>query len=1010
MKTDGVASARPHPSIGPQSSRELLVSELEAMRLLLDQGQASLAVSRLKYLIKATRHEPSLLAQAHCTLSVALEMQSRHSESLEVVQIYEAPVSRDKLDADTAATVRVHLGLAYRHTGDYPKAIALLNAVLRDTAETGSVARIGEVNIALARVYRSINEYRIARDYANKALEHYRSVGDWRGLADSYVGIAMADIQVGDHEAALENFEQVIRLIGDRPVPVLLGNIYSDAAAACWHLRRPHDGIRYLEKAITYYEGTDDKAGAASGYNNLGIHLVLTGDWDRAQEVFERAVALTSEIDELGARTSVIFDSIGELHMLRGNLDEAQSFLEQAVKLATESGNKWYTEQALRTLTRCYLARTDAKRALVEAQKALSLAEGMGDRQGVWESRVLLAEAHLQSGDTKQCTALLQNIFSEMEDSVAAHLGTMGEAQHLAGLLALTQEDALLAAHHFARSLSIFEMLRNRYCEARAHHDLGRAYAIVQPERAAEHLSLAVNTFRGLGAQLALARAEEALASLKSAAPETQREESPARLQLLTLRLTEAVASRELLLRELAAIIYQETKARRVLIFEPEEDGRSKIIMAHGCTSAESARLAEAISDVKTDHRRTQLELKHDAVVIELRAKSAKPVTVFISPRAATLLPSGRFIDSLLRVAEMGIDLCALRESAWAERGSKNVSMLDNQSIVPGFIHSSPAMALLVDEMHRIRSSDVTVLVTGASGTGKELVARAVHNLSARRAESFVPFNCTAVPKELSEGYLFGYRKGAFTGAAADSTGVIRTAAGGTLFIDEVGDLPLDVQPKLLRFLQEGEIQPLGEQRPLKVDVRVIAATNTDLERMVEEGRFREDLYYRLNVIRLRVPPLRERRSEIPLLVNYYLSHYATKFGRKAIQITPQTVDLLMVYDWPGNVRQLCNEIQRIVARVEDGILITPEHLSPELIRSSVYITVPTSTTSTSPAAGASLENLSLSAAVMDLERRMVAEALRNNGGNISRAARQLGLTRRGLQLKLGRYEMSAIT
>jgi len=217
---------------------------------------------------------------------------------------------------------------------------------------------------------------------------------------------------------------------------------------------------------------------------------------------------------------------------------------------------------------------------------------------------------------------------------------------------------------------------------------------------------------------------------------------------------------------------------------------------------------------------------------------------------------------------------------------------------MPGFIHSSPAMTKLVEEVHKIRSSDVTVLVTGESGTGKELVARAIHALSSRRSRVFVPFNCTAVPKELSEGYLFGYRRGAFTGAVTDSAGVIRTAGGGTLFLDEIGDLPLDVQPKLLRFLQEGEIQPLGEQRPIKVDVRIIAATNTDLEEMVAQSKFREDLYYRLNVIRLRVPPLRERRSEIPTIVNYYINHYSARFGRKNIQMTPQAVDLLMVSDW----------------------------------------------------------------------------------------------------------------
>jgi len=321
-------------------------------------------------------------------------------------------------------------------------------------------------------------------------------------------------------------------------------------------------------------------------------------------------------------------------------------------------------------------------------------------------------------------------------------------------------------------------------------------------------------------------------------------------------------------------------------------------------------------------------------------------------------------------------------------------------------------MTRLVEEVHKIRSSDVTVLVTGESGTGKELVARAIHALSSRREKVFVPFNCTAVPKELSEGYLFGYRRGAFTGAVKDSDGVIRTAAGGTLFLDEVGDLPIDVQPKLLRFLQEGEIQPLGEQRPVKVDVRIIAATNTDLEEMVAQGRFREDLYYRLNVIRLRVPPLRERRSEIPTIVNYYVNHYSAKFGRHEVQITPQAIDLLMVAEWPGNVRQLCNEIQRVVARAEDGAVITPEHLSPELRRMGAPVTPAATVTSIGNLGGPSvtvpLQNVTLADALAEVERRMIREALRKHNGNISRAARELGLTRRGLYLKLDRLEMSA--
>ena len=198
----------------------------------------------------------------------------------------------------------------------------------------------------------------------------------------------------------------------------------------------------------------------------------------------------------------------------------------------------------------------------------------------------------------------------------------------------------------------------------------------------------------------------------------------------------------------------------------------------------------------------------------------------------------------------------------------------------------------------------------------------------------------------------------------------------------------------------------------MKVDVRIIAATNTDLEEMVAQSRFREDLYYRLNVIRLRVPPLRERRSEIPTIVNYYVNHYSSKFGRRDIQITPQAIDLLMVADWPGNVRQLCNEVQRVIARSEDGTIITPEELSPELRRMKTVTApatvTPIGATGSGGSATVPLESTTLAGALAEVERKMIAEALRKHGGNISRAARELGLTRRGLYLKLDRYEMSA--
>ena len=1001
-----LADARVRLRSRSRPSNDSLVQELGEIRSLLDQGLSSEAKLRLTSIISTGRSYPNILALARCSLSTALEMQGHYRESLAAVVMYESPESRDKFNEQTISHLRVQLGLAYNYNGDHPRAIAMLKSALRDYSESGDDARLGHTFAALAKIYRSISEFPIARDYAQRALEHFRQTGDWRGLADSYFAIALADIQEGLYESGLENFEQALKLVGDRPAAYVLGRIYANMAGACWFLKRPQDGIRYLEKAIKYYERTDHKTNAADGYNNLGINLILIGQWKRAQEALERALALASEVDERGAKVPMILDSLGELHMLRGEIDEARDYLQRAVTLATENGNKWYAGQALRTLGRCYLAMRDDSQALARGRDALTLAEEIGDRQAICESRLILTEAHLIRGNLGDCSTELQKILAETTDS-ATDLGFAGEAQRLAGMLAMLQSDAAAAAQHFGSSLSIFDMLGDRYRAARAHYELGRAYAETQAKRSAEHLSRAVAAFRDLGARLDLSRAEEALANLDRTTPERTQEQS-ALTQLLTLRLAEAVASRELLLRELAAVMRQESGARRVLITEHDEQNQPRVVIAHGYTPAESARMARELGALQDKEERERYARRNDCAVIPLKSSNAPPATLTLAPRSRAKLPGDMSLEPLLRVVELVMDVCALRSITQKGSSVEQPNELAGAGLMPGFIHSSPAMTKLVEEVHKIRSSDVTVLVTGESGTGKELVARAIHAISARRSKVFIPFNCTAVPKELSEGYLFGYRRGAFTGAVNDSQGVIRTAAGGTLFLDEIGDLPLDVQPKLLRFLQEGEIQPLGEQRPSRVDVRIIAATNTDLEEMVAQGRFREDLYYRLNVIRLRVPPLRERRSEIPTMVSYYINHYSARFGRKDIQIQPQAVDLLMVSDWPGNVRQLCNEIQAVVARAEDGATITPDQLSPELQRTSSPATPTTAASNVASLPGAAQQIGTLADALAEVERRMIADALRRHGGNISRAARELGLTRRGLYLKLERHDLSA--
>jgi hydrogenase-4 transcriptional activator len=998
------ARARLNSTTG-KATPDSLSADLANIRDLIDQGLSTEARKRLNAILSAARGHHEQLAEARLALSISLEMQGQYRESLGALSMYEDAAARAKLDAELSARIQIQIALAYNYNRDYPKAISLLKATLRDLPEHG--ATTGAAFAALARVYRSLTEYPIARGYSQHALDCYRQTGDWRGLAETYFGLAIADVQEGKPENALQNFSQTIQLVGDRPASYLLGRTYSNMAGACYFLKRPQDGITFLEKAISYYERTDHRASAAEAYNNLALNLVLIGQWDRAQASLEKALSISQDVD--GLEQAMIQDSLGELLMLRGELDEAKNLLERAVALATEKGHNWYRCQTHRTLGRCCLAMNQTESALAQAKSALTLAELIGDRQAICESRLLLGEASLRARDRDHVEDILQKLDELITESETDFL-IAGETQRLHGLLEIDRGDAALAAQHFGRSVSIFNLLGDRYRSARAHYDLGQAYAISQPEDAAEQFGHAADIFRQLGARLDLARVAQATAALDQTTARQSRD-SDTLAQLLTLRLAEAVASRELLLHELAAVIRQEARCDHLVIFEEDlTASKPRVVVNHGLNEIQLARLTDALGRVKTDNQLKSFGESAKVAVINLKPTNAPIATLLISPPQAAKLGEGLSLDPLLRIAELGMDVCALRERDRSNQSGAEESELTSTSLMPGFIHSSPAMTRLVEEVHKIRSSNVTVLVTGESGTGKELVARAIHALSSRRDKVFVPFNCTAVPKELTEGYLFGYRRGAFTGAVKDSDGVIRAAAGGTLFLDEVGDLPIDVQPKLLRFLQEGEIQPLGEQRPTKVDVRIIAATNTDLEEMVAQGRFREDLYYRLNVIRLRVPPLRERRSEIPTIVNYYTNHYAAKFSRKDIQIAPQAIDLLMVADWPGNVRQLCNEVQRLVARAEDGVVMGVEHLSPELRRMSSPI-APASITpiaSTGATATVPLQNVTLAEALAEVERRMIAAALRKHNGNISRAARELGLTRRGLYLKLDRLEMTA--
>ena len=979
----------------------------------LREGLSGEAESILRRTLDDFSHTPDDLANLRRLLSFTLETTGRYKESLEAVEPYEEESELADLSTETRIRVTTQLAIAYNNLTDQPKAVTLLKKNLEIAEEHHLDHLIGSIDIGLARVYRKLSEYPICRDHANRALEHLRNEGNWLGMAEAYREIANSYHQEGSSEKSIENFELGIKIIGSNSAPFMLGKLYTDMSGAYWFLRRPQDGIACLEKSIEFFDRTEHALNKVIAYNNLGMHLQLIGEWDKAEDMIRRALNIALLEDHVHA--AGIYDSLGELKTLRGDLDEAEEMLLKAIAFARERKHQWYTIQPMRSLARCYLAQGNIEKAIAKARKTIDFAAEIGDKHYANMAGLVLAESYLQQGDVDACDEALRVI---EENDPKADFFVLGNIQRIRGLAAVDDGDEELAVHHFSRGLTIFEAAEDIYHTALLHYHLGAHLDRRNAARARRHLTSASDVFRRLGVRFYLDAAGRELERLETIQPDRRKPQAGRSnsvvSQLLTVRLAEATATRELLFRELVAVLQQESNASKIVIAQLNDQQRLYPFITHGYSPPESNELVSKLNDARAAGDEKSFARAKNIAVMPLRGSAAPLAYLLINPASGAVLNDETSLAPLLRVVELGMDVIALREKDSSTPAEHELSPYTSNSLMPGFIHSSPAMTALVEEVYKIRSSDVTVLVTGESGTGKELVSRAIHALSNRKDQIFVPFNCTAVPKELAEGHLFGYKKGAFTGAVEDSPGMIRTADGGTLFLDEVGDLPIDVQPKLLRFLQEGEIQPLGDKKPLKVDVRIIAATNMPLEDKVLDGTFREDLYYRLNVIRLRVPPLRERRSEIPPIVNYYVNHYSSRFGKHNITFTPQVIDLLMVCTWEGNVRQLCNEVQRIVARAVDNEVVTPDHLSPELKRSARPLQTFESGSNVKPIAsydGGSFTpfaNLSeggtLDQAVSELEMQLIRASLARHNWNISRVANELGLTRRGLYLKLSRY------
>ncbi|HEY8535241.1 MAG TPA: sigma 54-interacting transcriptional regulator [Vicinamibacterales bacterium] len=867
--------------------------------------------------------------------------------------------------------------------GDQSRAIALHGRALRHAEAAHDLRAVGLAHFELARCYKVVGDTATMHDHFAEAVSALHAVGDRRNLAQVHSLHGSALAQQGRFDEALMALRQAERLAqavhADDVVAIACGN-----QAIIAMIRHRYDqALALAERAVALHEQYPPGHGLAVALGTLGQIAIKLGQLTRAADALTRALEVRTPL-LYHETTGAIFDSLAQIHLIRGDYDACADALQQAraaFGAYDAETPRWY-DWSLRLIE----ARLTARRG--DPLKAVTLADAIVDTPGVpptdeLHAHLIAADALVEAGRLEAARERLERIAARLDPSLTP--GAWGEYLRIRGIIAAGTGRATEGYHDLSQSANVFDLLGDRYQAALSQLALGRVAARAGARSIATRaLDQAGAVFRELGAARDASDTEEARGWLQL--PGTgEFIGAPADADdVLVRRIVDAAALPELLARETAAALLEVTGAEAVVV-RTAGSGEPQPIAWAGCDAEEARAIAR-----RADERAGRL-------VVETLGRESD------GPRQVVLVvdrPIGPLVERrmrmLLAVARQGFELCDARERPTRAKDSLSIER-PLEPLIPGFLCAGAAMARVVDQIKRLQATPLNVLITGESGTGKELVARAIHAGSSRASQTFLPYNCTTTTRELADSQLFGHRRGAFTGAVTDQPGLIRTCAGGTLFLDEIGDLPLDVQPKLLRFLEQGEIMPVGETRPIHVDVRVLAATNADLEARVAEGRFREDLYYRLSVIRLHVPPLRARREEIPHLATFFLREACDDLNKPDIELSSAVLDIFAQYVWPGNVRQLRNEIRRAVAMSAPGSVIAPDLLSPELANLGRDTGAAADPARRRPTA------TTLAAAVDDLEREMIRQALDRAAGNISETARQLGLTRRGLYLKLRR-------
>lgn len=851
-------------------------------------------------------------------------------------------------------------------TGQHAESEALAARLLRSRALTA--AQRGTCEFALGLMLWERGRTDDAIGMFRRAVEHSRQANDSRSAcwAELRLLVSLAGRSQGpDVAALLAQVRHHVTMLGEPTLSAALHIVMGEL-----ELKRglPAVAGRHLSLGLSLLRKTQHTWLEALARINLAALAIMRSDLPLALQHAQQAAALASE-SGAAALVRAAEGNLGHICYLRGDYADARAHLDRSYERLPSSSE--HAHAPLDGFARTYLA----EGRLGEADRVLSRIEaGVATRadRTLYANRyaaLTRVELLMRTGQLQQAHALaadLAAIVDEVDDRNLKLVTMARQAEIGAALFGEAAAVPLLGqiAEGLATSGSPGHLAQFEQTVAMVLRAAGR------PTDAAHHAERAqwIDDIVHRGARSA------------GQAPRASEEAPPAE--------DRGAAGRQL--QDLAAAFMNADR--------PELAGMGLLACVERAGCASGARLVAAGRDGElvlasfgtgADARADDPQRR----VLTLGTSSERQISLEVhahpDPESQATLGMVGVLVSRCEELRRAQAITEERLTLWP---LDELPATDDDSVVLG------RMKEVMLSARRVANQNVVVLITGESGTGKEVVARAIHRYSQRSRKPFVPFNCTAVPRDLIESHLFGFRRGAFTGADRDNPGLIRLARDGTLFLDEIGDLGLDLQPKLLRFLESGEISPLGDS-PQSVNVHVVAATNADLKLLVEQGRFREDLYYRLNVYQIEIPPLRERREEIEPLARHFAIKRAHELGKGVIRLSQELIAHLVLHPWPGNVRQLSHEIGRMVAHAEPNQELGVDCLPKAFVEQTSRLADANAAPLRSDVPQGRLDE-----AVGRLEREMIASALTMHQGQLHAAARALGLSRKGLYLKRQRY------